>query len=71
MTPEWVQGVAAIATFFAAGLAVWAAFRGPELAAQFAEKLRVQNQASEQIRTAKLNVFATPNAESIRDCESK
>jgi hypothetical protein len=59
MTAEQVQAIAAIATFFTAGLAVWAAFKAPKLAADFAEGLRIANLRVEEQRRRKLILFAT------------
>ena len=54
-----VQAVAAVATFLAACVAVWAALRAPRLAAEFAERLRVQNQHIDEERRLQLGVFST------------
>ena len=58
MSPEQIQAAAAIATFLAAALAVWAAFRAPKLAAEFAERLRIDNQREQESRQAKFMIFA-------------
>jgi hypothetical protein len=58
MTAEQIQAIAAVATFLAAALAVWATFRAPRLAAQFAEQLRVASQKEQEARSAKYLIFA-------------
>ncbi len=55
----WAQAVAGFLTLGTAGLAVWAAFRAPRLAADFAEQLRKQTQAEERERQLKTQIFAT------------
>jgi hypothetical protein len=57
LTSEQVQAVAAIATFFAALVAVWATFRAPKVAAQFAEDLRRNGAVIEEQRRLKLLIF--------------
>lgn len=59
MTAEWVQAVAAIATFLAAALAVWATITAPRRAAAFAEDLRVKNQRADEERRQKVWVLTT------------
>lgn len=59
MTAEQVQAVAAVATFLAACVAVWATFRAPSLAAEFAEGLRASSQQAEEERRLKLWIFST------------
>lgn len=59
MSPQEIQAFAAGATFLAAVLAVWATFRAPKLAAQFAERLRVEGQKGEEERRLKVQVFTT------------
>ena len=59
ISPDWVQAIAAILTLGAAGLAVWATFRAPKLAAQFAEQLRTDSQLDDEKRRLKLYVFTT------------
>jgi hypothetical protein len=59
MSAEQVQAIAAMATFFAAALAVWAAFRAPKLAAKFAENLRSSNLKIEEERRQKVVLFGT------------
>lgn len=58
MTAEQVQAAAAIATFLAACVAVWATFRAPRLAAEFAESLRAMSQKREEERRLKLWIFS-------------
>lgn len=55
--PAWWQAIASFLTLGAAGLAVWATFRAPRLAARFAEQLRVETQAELERRASKFNVF--------------
>jgi hypothetical protein len=55
---EW-QAIAGVATFCAALVAVWATFKAPERAAQFAETLRLQSAEEEQSKRLKLWVFTT------------
>jgi hypothetical protein len=59
ISPDWVQAIAAILTLGAAGLAVWATFRAPKLAAEFAEKLRNDTQSIEEQRRMKLYILTT------------
>lgn len=59
MTSPQVQAIAAILTFLAALLAVWAAFRAPKLAAEFAEALRINNSIVEENRRLKMWIFST------------
>jgi hypothetical protein len=59
ISPDWIQAVAAVLTFGAAGLAVWATFRAPKLAAEFAERLRADAQVDDEKRRMKLFVFTT------------
>lgn len=54
-----VQAVAAVATFLAACVAVWASFRAPKLAAQFAEQLRSSSTVADEVRRQKYLIFAT------------
>lgn len=54
-----VQAIAAVATFFAACLAVWASFRAPKLAAKFAEELRTASARADEQRRQKMLIFAT------------
>ena len=56
---EAVQAVAAVATFLAACVAVWASFRAPRLAAQFAEQLRATSTIADEVRRQKYLIFAT------------
>jgi len=58
MTPEEVQALAAVATFFAAALAVWATFKAPKRAAEFAEGLRLANMEADERRRMKLTIFS-------------
>jgi hypothetical protein len=58
-TPEQIQAIAAVATFLAACCAVWATFRAPKLAAEFAERLRAQSQTADEQRRYKLWIFTT------------
>lgn len=58
MSPQEIQAVAAVATFFAAALAVWATLRAPRLAAEFAERLRFDAQRDSERRNQKLFIFA-------------
>ncbi|HJV43172.1 DUF6680 family protein [Caulobacter sp.] len=53
---EW-QAIAGIATFAAACVAVWASFRAPKLAAEFAEKLRRDAFASERARLMQIDLL--------------
>lgn len=59
ITAEWVQAIASVLTLGAAALAVWATFRAPKLAAEFAEKLRENAQALEEQKRLKLFVLTT------------
>ena len=59
MTAAEIQAAAAIATFFASILAVWAAFRAPRLAAEFAENLRAISSVQDENRRLKLFIFST------------
>ena len=54
-----IQAVAAVSTFLAACVAVWATFRAPKTAAYFAETLRSTNERIEESRRLKLFVFTT------------
>jgi hypothetical protein len=54
-----IQAIAAVATFFAACLAVWASFRAPKLAAQFAEELRAASARADEQRRQKMFIFTT------------
>lgn len=56
---EAVQAVAAVATFLAACVAVWASFQAPKLAAQFAEQLRSKSITSDELRRQKYIIFVT------------
>jgi hypothetical protein len=58
MTAEQIQAVAAMLTFLAAALAVWATFRAPKVAAEFAERLRSDAQREVELRNQKLLIFA-------------
>ena len=58
MSPEQVQALAAVFTFLAALAAVWATFSAPKKAADFAERLRVQNTQVEEAHRRKMHVFA-------------
>jgi hypothetical protein len=57
--PAEIQAVAAVFTFMAACVAVWASFSAPRRAAEFAERLRAQGQLAEEERRTKLWVFTT------------
>jgi hypothetical protein len=59
MTAAEIQAAAAIATFFASLSAVWAAFRAPKIAAEFAENLRANSSAQDENRRLKLFIFST------------
>lgn len=59
MSADQIQAVAAVATFLAALAAVWATFRAPKLAAEFAENLRAASQKQEEERRLKLWIFTT------------
>jgi hypothetical protein len=56
---EAIQAVAAVATFLAACVAVWATFRAPKVAAEFAEALRTATSRADEQRRQKLFIFAT------------
>jgi hypothetical protein len=56
-TPEEWQAISGIATFLAACIAVWASFRAPKLAAEFAEKLRSNAFAAERARIMQLDLL--------------
>ena len=58
MTSAQIQAVAAIATLLAACAAVWATFRAPRLAAEFAENLRASATKVEEARRIKLAIFS-------------
>jgi hypothetical protein len=58
MTAEQIQALAAVMTFFAATLAVWATFRAPRLAAEFAENLRAGSQREAELRHQKLVILS-------------
>lgn len=59
MTPEWVSAAAALLTFGAAAAALVVAWRAPKMAAEFAETLRRQNQATDELQRFQMNVFVT------------
>jgi hypothetical protein len=59
MTPEWVSAVAALLTMGAAFAALWVAWRAPKIAAEFAEALRRQNQAADELQRFQMHVFTT------------
>ncbi|MBI1686850.1 DUF6680 family protein [Caulobacter hibisci] len=56
---EGVQAIASALTFLAACVAVWASFRAPRLAAQFAEQLRRDSAQSDEQRRLKMMIFTT------------
>lgn len=59
MGSDQVQAVAAVATFLAACVAVWATFKAPERAALFAEKLRETTVKAERAENARMSIFTT------------
>lgn len=59
MDADNVQAVAAVFTFLAACVAVWAAFRAPKLAAAFAEELRQRSTAADEARRQKIWILST------------
>ncbi|MEE2916503.1 MAG: DUF6680 family protein [Pseudomonadota bacterium] len=59
MTADQVQAISAVLTFLAASCAVWATFRAPKLAAEFAEKLRADSQKDDEERRLKLWILTT------------
>lgn len=59
LAAAWVQAGAAIATFIAAGLAVWATFQAPKRAAEIAENLRRTNDWIDSERRSKAYILET------------
>jgi hypothetical protein len=56
---DWLQALAAVSSAFAAGAALWVAWKGPRSAAVLSEELRVAGQQREDSRKAKLSLFYT------------
>lgn len=55
---ETIAAIAALFSAIAAGLTVWATLKGPQRAAELAERLRSKGDAHADRRRAKLHVFA-------------
>ena len=55
----WIQAVAAVATFGAACVAVWATFKAPKRAAEIAEGLRRTNDRADSERRSKAFILET------------
>lgn len=55
----WIQAGAAVATFLAACVAVWATFKAPERAAAIAEQLRQANDKADSERRSKAFILET------------
>ena len=55
----WIQAGAAVATFMAACVAVWATFKAPKRAAEIAEQLRRTNDKADSERRSKAFILET------------
>jgi uncharacterized protein DUF6680 len=56
--PEGIAAIAAVFSAIATGLAAWTAYKGPQTAAELAERLRSEGDAHADKRRTKLHVFA-------------